>query len=135
MWEQGANRSIDVPQLELGEVVVYELPQAYFPIYPWKGAGTVVPIFSLRSEGSFGVGDFGDLKLMIDWIAKTQQRILQVLPINDTNITHTWQDSYSYNSILKFITLSGVPHASQIVPTGISFVPPPGPARPVAAIA
>ena len=36
---------------------------------------------------------------MIDWVAKTQQRILQVLPINDTNITHTWQDSYPYNSI------------------------------------
>ena len=99
MWEQGANRSIEVPQMEQGEVVVYELSQAYFPIYPWKGAGTVVPIFSLRSEGSFGVGDFGDLKLMIDWVAKTQQRILQVLPINDTNITHTWQDSYPYNSI------------------------------------
>ena len=99
LWEQGANRSIDMPQIEQGEVVVYELSQAYFPIYPWKGAGTVVPIFSLRSEGSFGVGDFGDLKLMIDWVAKTQQRILQVLPINDTNITHTWQDSYPYNSI------------------------------------
>ena len=99
LWEQGMNRSIDVPQIEQGEVVVYELSQAFFPIYPWKGAGTVVPIFSLRSEGSFGVGDFGDLKLMIDWVAKTQQRILQVLPINDTNITHTWQDSYPYNSI------------------------------------
>ena len=99
LWEQGANRSIDMPQIEQGEVVVYELSQAYFPIYPWKGAGTVVPIFSLRSDGSFGVGDFGDLKLMIDWVAKTQQRILQVLPINDTNITHTWQDSYPYNSI------------------------------------
>ena len=32
------------------------------------------------------------------------------------------------------ITLSGVPQASQIVPTGISFVPPPGPANPVDAI-
>ncbi|MBE6259605.1 MAG: 4-alpha-glucanotransferase [Prevotella sp.] len=99
MWEQGANRSIDLPQIGQDEVVVYELAQAYFPIYPWKGAGTVIPVFSLRSEGSFGVGDFGDLKLMIDWVAKTQQRILQVLPINDTNITHTWQDSYPYNSI------------------------------------
>jgi 4-alpha-glucanotransferase len=78
---------------------VYELSQANFPIYPWKGAGTVIPIFSLRSEGSFGVGDFGDLKLMVDWCAKTKQRVLQVLPINDTNMTYTWQDSYPYNSI------------------------------------
>ena len=99
LWENGMNRTIELPQLAVGEVVVYELPQAYFPVYPWKGAGTVIPIFSLRSEGSFGVGDFGDLKMMIDWCDKTKQRVLQVLPINDTNITHTWQDSYPYNSI------------------------------------
>ena len=99
MWEQSMNRSIELSAFGPNEVVVYELPQAFFPIYAWKGAGTVVPIFSLRSEGSFGVGDFGDLKLMVDWADRTGQRILQVLPINDTNITHTWQDSYPYNSI------------------------------------
>ena len=99
LWENGMNRTVELPQMADGEVVVYELSQAYFPVYPWKGAGTVIPIFSLRSEGSFGVGDFGDLKLMVDWCDKTKQRVLQVLPINDTNITHTWQDSYPYNSI------------------------------------
>ena len=99
VWENGINRTVSLPEIELGEVVVYELPQAYFPVYPWKGAGTVIPIFSLRSEGSFGVGDFGDLKMMIDWCDKTKQRVLQVLPINDTNMTKTWQDSYPYNSI------------------------------------
>ena len=99
MWEQSANRFLEIPEIGANEVVVYELSQAQFPIYPWKGAGTVIPIFSLRSEGSFGVGDFGDLKLMIDWAEKTHQRILQVLPINDTNMTKTWQDSYPYNSI------------------------------------
>ena len=99
IWEQSMNRSIELAQTGANEVVVYELSQAFFPIYPWKGAGTVIPIFSLRSEGSFGVGDFGDLKMMIDWADKTNQRIIQVLPINDTNMTHTWQDSYPYNSI------------------------------------
>ena len=99
MVENGMNRTVSLPEIELGEVVVYELPQAYFPVYPWKGAGTVIPIFSLRSEGSFGVGDFGDLKMMIEWCDKTKQRVLQVLPINDTNMTKTWQDSYPYNSI------------------------------------
>ena len=99
MWEQGENRTILLPKLEAGEVVIYELSQAYFPIHAWRGAGTVVPVFSLRSEGSFGVGDFGDLKQMIDWCALTHQRILQILPINDTNMTFTWQDSYPYNSI------------------------------------
>ena len=99
LWENGENRTVALPQLEQGEVVVYELSRTFFPLYPWKGAGTVIPIFSLRSEGSFGVGDFGDLKQMVDWCAKTKQRVLQVLPINDTNMTYTWQDSYPYNSI------------------------------------
>ena len=99
LWENGMNRTIALGDMAQGDVVVYELPQAYFPVYPWKGAGTVIPVFSLRSEGSFGVGDFGDLKLMIDWCDRTKQRILQVLPINDSIITRTWQDSYPYNAI------------------------------------
>ena len=99
VWEQGGNRTVSLTDIKDGEVVIYELSQANFDLYPWKGAGTVIPIFSLRSEGSFGVGDFGDLKKMIEWVDKTNQRILQVLPINDTNMTHTWQDSYPYNSI------------------------------------
>ena len=99
VWEECGNRTVSLTEIADNEVIVYELSQANFPLYPWKGAGTVIPIFSLRSEGSFGVGDFGDLKLMIDWADKTNQRVLQVLPINDTNMTHTWQDSYPYNSI------------------------------------
>ncbi|MBQ3909435.1 MAG: 4-alpha-glucanotransferase [Bacteroidaceae bacterium] len=101
LWENCDNRFVELPDMgvEKGDVLVYELPQAFFPVYAWKGAGTVIPVFSLRSEGSFGVGDFGDLKMMIDWCAKTQQRILQILPINDTNMTGSWEDSYPYNSI------------------------------------
>ena len=99
LWENGMNRTIALPQMDKGDVVVYELPQANFPVYPWKGAGTVVPVFSLRSYGDYGVGDFGDLKMMIDWCDQTRQRVLQILPINDSTITHTWQDSYPYNAI------------------------------------
>jgi len=62
-------------------------------------AGVAVPIFSLKSEGSFGVGDFGDLKTLIDWAVATKQTAVQILPINDTTITNTWTDSYPYNSI------------------------------------
>ena len=99
IWENCQNRILIKPEMQQGEVVVYELQQSWFSIPLWKGAGTVIPVFSLRSEGSFGVGDFGDLKMMVDWCAKTGQNILQILPINDTTITHTWQDSYPYNSI------------------------------------
>ena len=62
-------------------------------------AGTAVPIFSLRSEGGFGVGDFGDLKKLIDWAVLTHQGAVQILPINDTTISGKWTDSYPYNSI------------------------------------
>ncbi len=99
VWENSQNRALTKPAMKQGEVVVYELPQAWFSIAQWKGAGTVIPVFSLRSEGSFGVGDFGDLAMIVDWCAKTNQNVLQILPINDTTITHTWQDSYPYNSI------------------------------------
>ena len=99
VWENCQNRVLVKPELKKGDVVVYELQQAWFSIPQWKGAGTVIPVFSLRSKGSFGVGDFGDLKMMVDWCAKTGQTVLQILPINDTTISHTWQDSYPYNSI------------------------------------
>ncbi len=85
-----------------GEVCVYELDQAFFEICDTKLAGTLIPVFSLRSNGSFGVGDFGDLKLMIDWVAETNQKVLQVLPINDTTSTHSWTDSYPYSAISIF---------------------------------
>ncbi len=98
-WEEGLNRHLLIPPMQKGEVISYELTHTWFDIPAWKGAGTVIPVFSLRSEGSFGVGDFGDLKMMVDWCAKTGQRALQILPINDTTMTHTWQDSYPYNAI------------------------------------
>ena len=62
-------------------------------------AGVAIPVFSLRSEGSFGVGDLGDLRAMIEWAASVGMQALQILPINDTTIGHTWQDSYPYNAI------------------------------------
>jgi 4-alpha-glucanotransferase len=102
MWEDGLNRTVLLPEMENGDVVVYGLNQAFFPIYNEKLAGTVVPVFSLRSEQSFGVGDFGDLKQMIDFLASTHQRVLQILPINDSTITHTWTDSYPYSCISIF---------------------------------
>ena len=93
IWESGYNRTIKLPVLDSGEVVVYDLNQAFFPIYDARVAGTLVPVFSLRSKHSFGVGDFGDVKRFIDYIALTGQHVLQVLPINDTASTHTWTAS------------------------------------------
>ena len=101
-FETRENRTLTIPADLQGGTVVYELDQAFFPFSNQRFAGTLVPVFSLRSKGSFGVGDFGDLRLMIDWVARTGQRLLQVLPINDTTSTHTWTDSYPYSCISVF---------------------------------
>ena len=102
VWEAGYNRTIELPQIEQREVVVYNLDQAFFPLYDVRLAGMLVPVFSLRSEGSFGVGDFGDLKKMVDLVCDTGQRVLQILPVNDTTTTHSWTDSYPYSCISIF---------------------------------
>lgn len=65
----------------------------------WKAAGVVIPVFSLRSEHSQGVGDFGDLHLLVDWAHRTGMRVIQLLPIYDTTQTSTWTDCYPYNAI------------------------------------
>lgn len=98
-WENNPNRYLADPKISSNEILIIADRYAHFPVSPWKGAGTAIPIFSLRSESSFGVGDFGDLKLMVDWAVLTKQKVVQILPINDTTITHTWTDSYPYNSI------------------------------------
>lgn len=102
MWECGYNRTITLSPIMNGQTVVYSLDQAFFEIWNRKLAGTLVPVFSLRSKTSAGIGDFGDLKTMIDLMAKTGQRVLQLLPINDTTITHTWTDSYPYGCVSVF---------------------------------
>jgi len=101
-WETGYNRSVEIPEMKAGSVVSYELSQSFLERWNRKFAGTLVPVFSLRSKKSAGIGDFGDLKSMIDLVAKTGQKVLQLLPINDTTITHTWTDSYHYSCISVF---------------------------------
>ena len=68
----------------------------------FRGAGTAVPVFSLRSESDFGIGEFNDLKDLVDWAVKTGQCIIQILPINDTTRKGEWKDSYPYSPVSSF---------------------------------
>ena len=95
-WEDSSNRWFtELPEAD-GFMVKADL-QVRFSGRNWKGAGTAIPVFALRSADDFGVGEFYDLKKMVDWAASTGQSILQLLPINDTTMLHTWEDSYPYN--------------------------------------
>lgn len=101
LWEDGANHYIPLPPIDADFIVVND-GRPHFPIGDFKGAGTAVPVFSLRTRTSFGVGEFTDLKLLADWAKSTGQRIIQTLPINDTTNLHTWKDSYPYSGISVF---------------------------------
>ncbi len=74
----------------------------HLPNNSWRGAGVAIPVFSLRSKNSFGVGEFADLKLLADWAAKVGIKLIQILPVNDTGATNTWVDSYPYAAISAF---------------------------------
>lgn len=97
-WEDGMNRVCDaVPEKQY---IIEQVPRLYED-NP-RVAGVVIPVFSLRSSRSFGVGDFGDLKQMIDWASSCGMHAVQVLPVNDTTRSGRWEDSYPYNGISAF---------------------------------
>ena len=77
---------------------------AIFDAPGFRGAGTAIPVFSLRSEDDFGIGDFRDLELLVDWAAATGQCLIQLLPVNDTATSPkgSWDDSYPYRPSSSF---------------------------------
>lgn len=101
-WEGADNRHMAIAPATKGENMVVGGMRFVNPKAPWRGAGVAIPVFSLRSDDDFGVGEFYDIKLLVDWAAKTGQRFIQMLPINDTTMTHTWTDSYPYNANSTF---------------------------------
>ncbi len=101
-WEARNNRRFDFFPSEKRCILIYDGIRFQNPRKSWKGAGTAIPVFSLRNNDDEGVGDFYDIKKMVDWCVVTNQKILQVLPINDTTKTGTWTDSYPYSANSTF---------------------------------
>jgi len=107
-WEEGDNRTTDgllppdVTAVPDGTVLVAYGENLRIKEKTWRVAGVVVPVFSLRSDSSYGVGDFGDLRQMVDWAVSTGMKVIQILPVNDTTTSHGWSDSYPYNIISAF---------------------------------
>lgn len=81
---------------------VREHSAAEFDTPGFRGAGTVIPVFSLRSDEDFGIGEFKDLKYIVDWASATGQCIIQLLPITDTTRHGGWEDSYPYSPVSSF---------------------------------
>jgi 4-alpha-glucanotransferase len=100
-YEDGANRVLAQAAIPDGIVIVND-GFARLPRTPWRGAGVAIPVFSLRGERSFGVGEFLDLRPLADWARRAGLELIQILPVNDTSATHSWMDSYPYAAISAF---------------------------------
>ena len=107
-WEEGDNRTTegllpaDLTAVPDGTVLVVYGEGLRVKEQTWRAAGVVVPVFSLRSEHSCGVGDFGDLRRLVDWAVATGMKVIQTLPVNDTTTDGGWHDSYPYNIVSVF---------------------------------
>lgn len=102
-WESGDNRVLKFtfPDFKNNSVIRHD-EIFRFDGERWRGSGVAIPVFSLRSQKSFGIGEFTDLNVLTDWVAKTGMNVIQVLPVNDTIATKTWVDSYPYAAISVF---------------------------------
>ena len=108
-WEEGDNRLVsadyvdgNTSEIPDGQVLVLFGGHLRLAEDRWRAAGVAIPVFSLRSEHSFGVGDFGDLRRFVDWAVATGMKFIQVLPVNDTTTDGRWHDSYPYNIVSMF---------------------------------
>ncbi len=100
-YEEGNNRLLYNDALKK-KVTILNDGFIHLPDNTWKGAGVAIPVFSLRSKNGFGVGEFADLKLLVDWAKAAGLKMIQLLPINDTMSTFSWIDSYPYSAISAF---------------------------------
>ncbi|MFC0878778.1 4-alpha-glucanotransferase [Saccharicrinis sp. FJH2] len=94
-WEAGENRKLTVKN----QNSILKGDSGFRFSFPWKGSGIAIPVFSIRTEAGLGIGEFNDLKIFGDWVAKTGMNLIQILPINDTISKFDWTDSYPYNAI------------------------------------
>ena len=100
--EQGPNRKFSHSELSTLDLVVITDAAFRQPVSRWKGAGIAVPVFSILTHDSFGVGSFSDLLLLIRWVKEIGSKMVQILPVNDTMATKSWLDSSPYSAISVF---------------------------------
>jgi 4-alpha-glucanotransferase len=100
-FEAGVNRILDDTSAPNRHTLIAD-GFVRLPADTWRGAGVAIPMFSLRSEKSFGIGEFLDLKPLADWGRDVGLKLIQILPVNDTTVTYTNRDSYPYAAISAF---------------------------------
>lgn len=75
-----------------------------------RRAGILVPLFSVYSRDSLGIGEMADLKLLSDFCGKTGASIIQFLPMNEIGSTFCPYDAVSSFALEpSYISLSSLP--------------------------
>ena len=81
-----------------------------------RRAGVSVPLFSLRSSQSWGIGEIGDLPIFAEWLRDGRLSVLQILPLNA--LAPGEFSPYSALSAMaidpQFISMRMVPHAPDV---------------------
>lgn len=98
-WEEGDNRSTGSCLLTDGEALVLFGSLVRLPERRWLSAGVSVPLSVLRSEQSCGIGDFGDLRRLVDWAISVGMRIIHLPPLHDTVLKGDCRDNNPYHSV------------------------------------
>ena len=100
-FENAGNRTLSSDSGKGKNTIIHD-GFVQLPTPNWKGAGIAIPVFSLRSNNSFGTGEFTDIHQLVDWAKVCGIKLIQLLPINDTTATYTYLDSYPYAAISAF---------------------------------
>ena len=100
-YENGKNRTFQPNDIKAENIILND-GYARLETHAWKGAGVAIPVFSLRTKAGLGVGEFNDIKKLVDWAKKVSLKMIQLLPVNDTTSTHSYLDSYPYAAISAF---------------------------------
>lgn len=76
--------------------------------------GIAIPLFSIHSARSHGIGEYTDLPLLIDICASIGYDIIQLLPLNDTELDpspYAAMSAFALNPI--FLGLESLPHVHE----------------------
>ena len=114
-YESGSNNIIQQPLESKSVCIINAEPDC--KNYLWKGAGINIPVFSLRTNDTWGSGDFTSIKTFVDYAASLGLKIIQLLPVNDTIATFTDKDSYPYSAISSFALNPLFLNVEQIIST------------------
>lgn len=100
-YENEANRTLPAVNYFNITTVIHD-GFVHLPNNSFKGSGIAIPVFSIRTANGLGIGEFCDIKPLVDWSKNIGLKLVQLLPINDTSATFTYKDSYPYAAISAF---------------------------------